>query len=198
MQLLNAADYVSMPWANGRGTTLEIARFPATGQWQWRLSLATVSEDGPFSVMPGVQRSLVVAKGAGMGLTVAGQHIEVGEFGMVQFVGDDDTSCALVDGPVQDLNLMVRDDARVGTFSVVALDRGEPLVVTGTDCVVAVTVLRGSVTATTNAGPVPKMIIAHDRDTVLFDRSPSARDPAVTMSSSRGATVAVSTVRERQ
>ncbi len=200
MELLSADDYVSMPWANGRGSTLEITRFPAADQWHWRLSLATVAEDGPFSPLPGVHRALVVATGAGMNLSVDGSETHVPEHGVIHFDGGATTVCALIDGPVSDLNLMVRAQPDRGfagvsaMFSVEQVERGAP-VVFGADTEqphqhVAVTVLRGSITATTNAGTVPSMVLAHARDTVLLNGHTTT-----TLSSPRGAVIAVATVR---
>lgn len=104
-----------MPWANGLGTTKEIVVFPTDGPWLWRLSLADVVAGGPFSILASVDRSLVVASGAGMLLTVGDQlPFAVRTHEHVAFPGDSATSAELIDGPVRDLNLMVRRDAGIG------------------------------------------------------------------------------------
>ncbi len=44
-----------MPWKNGGGETAEIAVFPPSAdlsEFGWRISMATVSSDGPFSAFP--------------------------------------------------------------------------------------------------------------------------------------------------
>ncbi len=205
MKLISSTDYVEMPWANGRGTTQEIVRVPNTDAWQWRLSLATVAVDGPFSELPGVERALVVAKGAGMVLTIDGADVEVPTHGTIRFSGDARVSSRLVDGPIRDLNLMHR---RVGSsdpaqeadepdgadgadgntgpnLAVSVIERGQPLVMRLHDALAPITVLRGSVTMTMNAGTVPQMVLAHDFDTVLLDGGTT-----VTLSSPRGAVIA--------
>ncbi len=60
-----------MPWANGRGTSYEIASDRnEAGEWTWRLAMAPVNEDGPFSRIECVNRFLAVVEGAGMLLSV--------------------------------------------------------------------------------------------------------------------------------
>ena len=64
-----------MPWKNGGGVTTEIAVFPeAAGldDFEWRLSMATVATDGPFSLFAGVDRTLAVLDGEGIVLSVDG------------------------------------------------------------------------------------------------------------------------------
>ncbi len=104
-----------MRWANGRGVTKEIAAFPNGESWRWRLSLADVAESGPFSLLTDVDRSLVVASGAGMRLTVGERApVELRRFDTTEFPGDDASAADLVDGPIRDLNLMVRRDSGLG------------------------------------------------------------------------------------
>lgn len=74
MKILRAGDYKRMPWKNGGGQTTEIAVFPphaSVEDFGWRISMATVGEDGPFSVFPGVDRTLSILSGEGIELTIA-------------------------------------------------------------------------------------------------------------------------------
>ena len=60
-----------MPWANGRGTSYEIASDRNNaGEWTWRLAMAPVIEDGPFSRIECINRFLAVIEGNGMLLSV--------------------------------------------------------------------------------------------------------------------------------
>ena len=53
-----------MPWANGGGTSYEIASDRDTqGEWSWRIALAPVREDGDFFRMPCVDRKLLLVEG---------------------------------------------------------------------------------------------------------------------------------------
>ncbi|OEJ30631.1 HutD/Ves family protein [Streptomyces subrutilus] len=118
--VVRAAGRTATAWKNGGGVTREIAARPegaGTGDFAWRVSLAEVAADGPFSAFPGVDRTLTLAEGAGMDLTVAGAHRLVDErFAPQDFAGDEPTHCRLLDGPVVNLNVMYRrDGARVDT-----------------------------------------------------------------------------------
>ena len=69
MRHLTPSDYVAMPWANGRGQTVEMLReVGPDGGLLLRLSMASVVEDGPFSIFPGVERNLTVISGPGFDL----------------------------------------------------------------------------------------------------------------------------------
>lgn len=97
-----------MPWANGGGWTTEIIAEPSSAHWSWRLSVADVEVDGPFSSFPCVDRSIALLRGAGFALTVDGrdEHVIDAPYQPFEFAGDEATTCRLIDGPVQDLNLM--------------------------------------------------------------------------------------------
>lgn len=114
MRVLTPADYLRTPWRNGRGETAEIARATAnapTGAPLWRLSLAEVAEDGPFSSFPEYVRYLTVVQGAGMRLSGPGGLDVIARPGeTVRFDGGPQVHGALLDGPVRDLNLMVAHD----------------------------------------------------------------------------------------
>ena len=102
-----------MPWKNGGGTTREVARIPETGDIEWRLSVAEVAVDGPFSVFEGIDRILVLLSGAGMDLQFdEPRHVErLRPLRDVKaFAGEAAVHATLVDGPTTDLNLMWRRD----------------------------------------------------------------------------------------
>ena len=141
-----------MPWANGRGTTLEIAAFPTPDAWTWRLSLATVTCDGPFSTLDGVDRHIAVAQGAGMVLRVDDVEHHLGTYESLSFPGDAETICTLIDGPQRDLNLMVRRTAGSGELRVQRCVRGERI---AADDVVALVVLDGAVAVSTPSPGFP-------------------------------------------
>ncbi|MGQ0565316.1 MAG: HutD/Ves family protein [Gemmobacter sp.] len=106
---LTAADYRIQPWANGRGQTVELARMDDAQGIIWRLSVATVSEDGPFSRFPGVRRSLTVIDGPGFRLVGEGIALRAAPLQPVAFAGDIDISARDVTGPSRDFNVMTRD-----------------------------------------------------------------------------------------
>src|SRR3546814_10305481 len=69
MQVLRAAAHRVMPWKNGGGSTTEVAVAPdgaGLDEFDWRISMAVVGADGPFSGFPGVDRTLAVPARAGL------------------------------------------------------------------------------------------------------------------------------------
>lgn len=117
-----------VPWANGLGTTAVVARHPDTDDWAWRLSIADVVADGPFSSLPDVDRWIAVASGAGMVLIVDGADtVLTAASGAFAFDGGAVTSCRLLDGPIHDLNLMLRRGRATGTLEVVTAESPVPL-----------------------------------------------------------------------
>ena len=106
IRLLTPADYVAMPWANGRGTTTELLRETGPdGGLLLRLSMASVVEDGPFSIFPGVERNLTVISGPGFDL-LGDVRITAAPLVPVAFPGDVRMAAAGVTAPSDDFNVM--------------------------------------------------------------------------------------------
>lgn len=101
-----AADRPATPWRNGGGVTREVAAAP---DGSWRVSLAEVAADGPFSAFAGLDRILTVVAGPGLELTVGdAAPVTVAPLHPFAFPGDVATAGRLVGGPVTALNVMVR------------------------------------------------------------------------------------------
>jgi uncharacterized protein len=108
-----------MPWKNGGGETTEIVVSPPTGNFDWRVSIATVNEDGPFSTFIGYERHIMTLAGEGMKLDIEGRGMfSLEPLKPFSFSGDVQVSGSLPNGPVLDFNLMVRRDFGRGTLSV--------------------------------------------------------------------------------
>ncbi len=102
-----------MPWKNGGGTTTEVARAPADAtldDFDWRISIASVASDGPFSRFEGVDRSITVLEGAGMTLAFDGRgDVTIGTASApLAFPADVGVGATLVSGPTADFNVMTR------------------------------------------------------------------------------------------
>lgn len=98
-----------MPWKNGGGTTTELYVEPgADGAFLWRVSIADVAADGPFSTFAGYDRHIMAIEGSGMVLDGAPVGpIEVNpKFIPRSFSGDWPIVSRLISGPVRDFNLM--------------------------------------------------------------------------------------------
>ena len=135
MRVQRFSEHRAMPWANGLGTSYEVASDRnVDGVLTWRVAIAPVVLDGPFSVMPGVDRELVVIEGNGMVLEVDGESVECLPARVVRFFGDSTTFARLVDGPVVDLGLMTVRGSIAGSM-VVITDAGEEF---ASDVIVAV------------------------------------------------------------
>jgi environmental stress-induced protein Ves len=91
--------FKAMPWKNGRGTTLEILKIGT----HFRISQAKISEDGPFSHFPGMDRFITVL--SGKGIILNGQTLLPLE-GFL-FSGDEDSRAELIEDAVEDFNVMV-------------------------------------------------------------------------------------------
>ena len=125
-RILTPADYRRNPWKNGGGQTTEIAVHPPHAGFDdfiWRVSVADVERDGPFSTFPDTDRTVVLLQGAGMAMHGAGEPLEVSApYEPVTFAADAALDCRLRNGPVRDFNLMVRRTRARGELFVV---RGE-------------------------------------------------------------------------
>jgi environmental stress-induced protein Ves len=106
-----------VPWKNGGGVTREIACYPAGADLQsfeWRISIADITHDGPFSDFSGIDRVITLLSGKGVRLV--SQQGEKGDidhlldepFQPFYFSGDLPITADLLDGPCQDFNVMTR------------------------------------------------------------------------------------------
>jgi uncharacterized protein len=113
VKLIRARDCLTTPWKNGGGSTTEIAIEPSGASldaFDWRISMASVAADGPFSEFPDIDRTLAVVKGNGLVLTIGNNtpaRLER-ESDPISFPGDTATSARLIAGEIIDLNVMTR------------------------------------------------------------------------------------------
>ncbi len=144
-RVLHPSDYQRMPWKNGGGTTTEIWKAVSPdGEMLWRLSIADVARDGPFSSFPGIDRWIMVINGKGMELTIDGHHHRLDDpFQPFAFSGDAETECHLIEGAIRDFNLMVARSYGSGALRVSHLAPGAPQPFA--ENVAALHVLRGSI-----------------------------------------------------
>ena len=102
------------PWKNGGGSTTEIAISPpgaSFDDFDWRISLATITADGPFSSFPGIDRSLMLVDGDSVQLTLDGSRkvLLSAAQPLLWFPGEAAVS-ARVSGVTTDFNVMTRRD----------------------------------------------------------------------------------------
>ncbi len=108
IRVIRSADYVATPWKNGGGVTHEIARSDKDGDAEWRISLATIDRDGPFSDFSGYDRTIVPLDGSGFELSFDDGSAVVLDRRCVpfRFEGEKNVFCRLLDGRSRDLNAM--------------------------------------------------------------------------------------------
>lgn len=117
--VLAAADRVAMPWLNGGGVTSEVAARPLGGDpaaFDWRLSIATIAGDNPFSGYPGIDRLLMPISPQGLDLLDGGAPVHVRQFDVHRFPGENEVSSFGVWVPTLDLNLMTRRGRCTGSL----------------------------------------------------------------------------------
>lgn len=138
IQLLSSADYRQMLWKNGLGSTIELARDQdqcqshsqnqgqehgkELQQFLWRISMADVCSDGPFSIFPARQRLLSILDGEGLVLNFIHRGIQqtLRSTDVCAFSGDDVVESRLIAGPIRDFNLIYSAehfDARMQKFN---------------------------------------------------------------------------------
>jgi environmental stress-induced protein Ves len=119
-------------WKNGKGFTSELAVFPRGADletFEWRVSIAEITESGPFSNFPGIDRSLAVLEGA-LTLSFDGADaisISTGT-GSIAFAGDIPCMAAIKGGGMaKDLNVMTRRGRFVSRMHLVTADGPVPI-----------------------------------------------------------------------
>lgn len=93
-------------WKNGGGLTREIAKQQVNGAVIWRLSIADVAGDGPFSRFDGLTRILTVIEGDGVDLQGPDGVMQARLLQPVRFSGDLPIVGRLTHGPIRDLNVI--------------------------------------------------------------------------------------------
>lgn len=115
----------AQPWRNGGGVTRELLAWPAprladtpegpqvqATDWAVRVSVADITQDGPFSAFPGIDRCFAVLEGDGVVLTLRGEDLHLTpDSDRLAFDGAQAPGCRLINGPTRDLNLMGRHSA---------------------------------------------------------------------------------------
>jgi len=107
--LIPADAYRAMPWKNGRGITHEIAA-EEEQELGWRLSIATIDCDGPFSDFTGYDRTIMTIDGGDVELHFHDDDtfVKLDQYRPFQFAGERKVSCRLLSGTVRDFNVMTK------------------------------------------------------------------------------------------
>lgn len=107
-------DITAMPWKNGGGVTREIVCQPTgagIGDFDWRVSIAHIASDGPFSAFPGVDRIITLLSGGGVHLQSNDgdvDHLLDKPLTPFAFKGETNINASLLDLDCHDFNVMTR------------------------------------------------------------------------------------------
>jgi environmental stress-induced protein Ves len=122
---LAVAALAPQTWKNGAGLTREIAVGPRgadNASFDWRISLAEVARDAPFSAFPGIDRCITLLRGAGMRLASADGSVDHSldqALAPFRFAGELALNATLLDGACSDFNVMTRRGAWSAEVAVV-------------------------------------------------------------------------------
>lgn len=112
---LPACGYRRLRWRNGLGWTREIHVAAAphgvdADAWDWRLSIAEIEADTPYSTFPGVEREQVLLSGDGLALDFGGddQRPLFPPHGRQRFSGEASVRARLQGARAEVFNLMWR------------------------------------------------------------------------------------------
>lgn len=112
MKFLRARDQQVVPWKNGGGLTREVAS--GTGDkagagFLWRVSMATISKDGPFSEFTGIDRTIALMQGDPVLLRSDMQEVRLAKDGEpYAFNGELPVIAKLTGTGTTNLNVMTR------------------------------------------------------------------------------------------
>ncbi|TQV87604.1 HutD/Ves family protein [Aliikangiella coralliicola] len=119
IKIIRKKSFKKIPWKNGKGSTLELAinEGGSLADFDWRLSIATVDEDGAFSDFAGYNRNLVLIEGNGIVLHHNEQQVDRLEklLTFSTFDGASKTTAELISGPITDFNLMTKTESFSGS-----------------------------------------------------------------------------------
>ncbi len=100
-------------WRNGAGETREICCFPpATRDFFWRASIASIASNGEFSAFPGVDRVITLLEGGEVTLDAGRAFCHTLKHHQpYRFAGDLAVKAVLTEGQMSmDFNIMTRRD----------------------------------------------------------------------------------------
>ena len=113
LQRFAIAELPPTAWKNGGGSTREIVCNPQRSgldSFDWRVSIATIAQSGPFSVFAGVDRNIMLLQGDGVRLHGAGgidHRLDTAALPFA-FPGDVALECTLLGLASTDFNVMTR------------------------------------------------------------------------------------------
>ena len=113
VNIFKSSDYLSMPWKNGQGSTLQLAcSHTDLNDFDWRISVADVEYDGSFSFFKNKLRIISILSGNGLRLKNLNDGTEVflSKNIIYKFSGNAPIQSTLQNGAIRDFNLIYRPE----------------------------------------------------------------------------------------
>lgn len=116
IRIISPQNFKTIPWKNGLGETTELAisEGGTLDEFDWRLSIASVTENGVFSDFSGYARNLILISGNGITLDHTNGNGDLQSdnlqdiLSLSSFDGGCNTTGKLTDGPIKDFNIMTK------------------------------------------------------------------------------------------
>ncbi|MGB2739118.1 MAG: HutD family protein [Cognaticolwellia sp.] len=112
INIIPPSQFKSVPWKNGKGETIEMAinSGGTLDHFNWRLSMASVVEDGIFSNFTGYTRNLILIEGDGINLQHNDNKIDrlTNLLDVSTFDGGNKTVGNLHSNEITDFNIITR------------------------------------------------------------------------------------------
>lgn len=127
LQRFNLVDLPAMPWKNGGGVTREIVCQPPGADmdsFDWRVSIAHIASDGPFSSFVGIDRVITLLNGGGVHLLGDDgkvNHCLDTPWAPFSFAGETAIQARLLAGDCHDFNVMTRRAACSASLQVLRI-----------------------------------------------------------------------------
>ena len=166
---LTSDRYRESGWKNGGGVTREIAAEVGVPPL-WRLSVATIERDGPFSDYAGYDRTIVALDGT-IELTIDGESHLLAPHAPLSFAGEATASCRVHGGPAHDLNVMT---ARAHAAHDVEIVTGRSIFLVDDDELVFIYALDGAVSADGLACAAGETLAAENVERIAIETDPGA------------------------
>jgi uncharacterized protein len=106
IERIEARAYIEQPWKNGGGLSREIAAFVSEGTMLWKVAVATIARNGPFSDFHGYDRTILALDGGVVTLHVEGGTITLERGEPFPFAGELDVTASLAGDAARDLNVI--------------------------------------------------------------------------------------------
>lgn len=112
LRRLKPEDYATKPWKNGQGVTRDVILWPASDEFEIRVSLADIPPVSVFSSFPGITRHITRLSGEAMTLAFADGQVEhLALMTPLTFDSGKAPSCEAAGADLRVLNIMTRESS---------------------------------------------------------------------------------------